>query len=238
MFPNAENLLKEVPMIGKRRELWNKSAHEITFKDTNENSFDLSKWNKWQNSDQNRSLVSKSKKSQTFIDILNKNYPVPSPVEKNLNSHESRAGKSENDEKNERLESNRKQLEEKHRLLLQEYQELESVELPSEPSILKEFLKRKDSCEREIKYNEWLMNGSLRSKSRIPKKSHDNFVGKVSNPELKENPKKKSCSKCNMRIAYEDLEAHFFACRQSELKNNARTLTTKTHSKSSQSNGK
>ena len=38
-------------------------------------------------------------------------------VEKNLNSHESRAGKSENDEKNERLGSNRKQLEEKHRLL-------------------------------------------------------------------------------------------------------------------------
>ena len=68
------------------------------------------------------------------------------------------------------------------------------MELPSEPSILKEFLKRKDSCERKIKYNEWLMNGSLRSKSRIPKKSHDNFVGKVSNPELTENLRKKTCS--------------------------------------------
>ena len=41
MFPNADNLLKEVPMIGKRRELWNKSADEITFRDTNENNFDL-----------------------------------------------------------------------------------------------------------------------------------------------------------------------------------------------------
>ena len=41
MFPNAENLLKDVPMVGKRRELWNKSAHEITFRDANENNFDL-----------------------------------------------------------------------------------------------------------------------------------------------------------------------------------------------------
>ena len=74
MFPNPDQLFKEVPIIRERRELWKTSASDILsnlFKPETK-SYELSEWNMWQSSDQERYLVTKSKKSDILCDVLRK----------------------------------------------------------------------------------------------------------------------------------------------------------------------
>ena len=56
MFPNPGELLKQVPSIRRRRELWKTSASDILSNlfNNDENYYNLSEWNMWQNINQDR----------------------------------------------------------------------------------------------------------------------------------------------------------------------------------------
>jgi hypothetical protein len=74
MFPNPEKLFKEVPVVRKRRELWNTDASDILANlfNSDEKCYDLFYFCPGQSSNQERLLVTKSKKSEIFCDILQK----------------------------------------------------------------------------------------------------------------------------------------------------------------------
>lgn len=88
MFPNPEDLFREIPGIRPRRELWNLDANTLLENVYNEletknpaKFYDLSEWNMWQSADQERFMVSKSAKSTILCDILNeKTVAVPMEI--------------------------------------------------------------------------------------------------------------------------------------------------------------
>ena len=82
-----EYYIKEVPVVKKRRELWRTSASDIlgNLFNSDEKSYELSEWNMWQSSNQDRFLVSKSRKSEIYCDIL-KNDTVKSDSVMSRNS--------------------------------------------------------------------------------------------------------------------------------------------------------
>ena len=75
MFPNPEELLKSVPSIRPRRELWTLQKENITHHlvkelENESNHFELDSYNLWQDEGQKRFHVSKSSKSQFLCNIL------------------------------------------------------------------------------------------------------------------------------------------------------------------------
>ena len=75
MFPNPEELFKNVPSIRPRRELWTLQKENITHHLVKElenktNHFELDSYNLWQDEGQKRFHVSKSSKSQFLCNIL------------------------------------------------------------------------------------------------------------------------------------------------------------------------
>ena len=82
MYPNPDQLFKSLPKLPKRKELWNKKGSEILEDlskslEKSEKQYNLSEWNMWQNADQERLLVSKSKKSQIFCQLLRNQNGIP-----------------------------------------------------------------------------------------------------------------------------------------------------------------
>ena len=80
MYPDSESLFANIPKMPKRQELWAWSKAEILesilkqdhVQEDQSNEYRLSDWNLWQASDQPRCMISQSRKSRIFCEILSR----------------------------------------------------------------------------------------------------------------------------------------------------------------------